>query len=161
MWSGLIETHATTEDSSWRRTRMEGLDLHGGITRLLQVNRLGARMPGAEPQVGSPESGSRVPSLVHDSLPDTCPPSPESRPSIVRESRSGQTNRGISAYSEPARRIDPEGAGKPPGGSSVTATVTAPGATPRGGGAISIPRPTPCSPSRPALNGVPPPMTHT
>ena len=34
---------------------------------------------------------------------------------------------------EPRRRIAPVGAARPPGGSSVTATVTAPGATPVGG----------------------------
>jgi hypothetical protein len=62
---------------------------------------------------------------------------------------------------DPANRISPVGADRPPGGSSVTATVTAPAARPGGGGAIGMPRPLPCSPRRPALTGMLPPITHT
>ena len=79
MWSGLSETHTTTDDS-WRwRTKMEGLDLHGGITRLLQVNRPGARIqvPSRKSGVPSPDPESRVLFTIHCLTPAPRVPSPD------------------------------------------------------------------------------------
>jgi hypothetical protein len=59
--------------------------------------------------------------------------------------------------------MEPDGAGRPPGGSSVIATVIVEPDAPGGGGTISMPRRGPSPPINPALTGDAPdgPISHT